>query len=73
MPNTGSLLKKTEELPDVALQKNLDIVGVTETWLQDGIRDDEIQLNIDEIFYINAVHGEAVAVVLKFESIDFIL
>ncbi len=39
--NAGSLLNKTEELADLAQQKNLDIIGVTETWLHDGIRDDE--------------------------------
>ncbi len=42
LPNAGSLLNKTEELPGVDLQKNWDIIGVTETWLHDGIRDDEI-------------------------------
>ncbi len=31
MLNTGSLLSKTEELADLAQQKNLDIIGVTET------------------------------------------
>ncbi len=38
------LLNKTEELADLAQQKNLDIIGVTETWLHDGIHDDEICL-----------------------------
>ncbi len=42
MLNAGSLLNKTEELADLAQQKNLDIIGVPETWLHDGIRDDEI-------------------------------
>ncbi len=41
-PNAGSLLNKTEELTGVDHQKNWDIIGVTETWLHDGIRDDEI-------------------------------
>ncbi len=44
MLNAGFLLSKTEELADLALQKNLDIICVTETWLHDGIRDDEICL-----------------------------
>ncbi len=44
MLNAGSLLNKAEELADLALQKNLDIIGVAQTWLQDGIRDDEICL-----------------------------
>ncbi len=44
MLNDGSLLNKTEELADFDQQKNLDIIGVTETWLHDGIRDDEICL-----------------------------
>ncbi len=44
MLNAGSLLNKTEELADLAQQKNLDIIGVTETWLHDGIRDDGICL-----------------------------
>ncbi len=44
MLNAGSLLNKTEELTDLAQQKNLDIIGVAETWLHNGIRDDEICL-----------------------------
>ncbi len=44
MLNAGSLLNKTEELADLAQQKDLDIRGVTETWLHDGIRYDEICL-----------------------------
>ncbi len=44
MLNAGSLLIKKEELADLARQKNLDIIGVTETWLHDGLRDDEICL-----------------------------
>ncbi len=44
MLNAGSLLKKTEELTDLARQKNLDMIGVTEIWLHDGIRDYEICL-----------------------------
>ncbi len=44
MLNAGYLLNKTEELADLAQQKNLDIIGVTETWLHDGLRDDEIGL-----------------------------
>ncbi len=44
MHNAGSLLNKTEELADLAQQKNLDIIGVTGTQLHDGICDDEICL-----------------------------
>ncbi len=44
MLNAGSLLKKTEELAELARHKNLDIKGVTETWLHDGIREDEVCL-----------------------------
>ncbi len=44
MLNAGSFLNKTKELADLARQKNLDIIGVTETWLRDGIRDDDICL-----------------------------
>ncbi len=44
MLNAGSLLNKAEELADLAIQKNLDITWVTETWLHDGIRDDKICL-----------------------------
>ncbi len=50
MLNAGSLLNKTEELADLAQQKNLDIIGVTETWLHDGIRDDEICLPVTPYF-----------------------
>ncbi len=41
MPNAGSLLNKTKELPGVVIQKQ-DIIGVTKTWLHDGIRDDDV-------------------------------
>ncbi len=44
MLNAGSVLNKTEELADLARQKDLDIIGVTEIWLHDGIRDYEICL-----------------------------
>ncbi len=44
MLNAGSLLKKTEKRAELARQNNLDIIGVTEIWLHDGIRDDEIWL-----------------------------
>ncbi len=44
MLNAGSLLNKTEELAGLARQKNLDIIGVTETWLHGGIRDGEVCL-----------------------------
>ncbi len=50
MLDAGSLLNKTEELTDLAQQKNLDIIGVTETWLHDGTRDDEICLPIYTLF-----------------------
>ncbi len=42
MLNAGSLLYKTEELADLAQQKKWDIIGVTETWLHNGIRDDTL-------------------------------
>ncbi len=44
MLNAGSLLNKTEELDDLAQQKDLEIIGVTEKWLHDGIRDEWEQL-----------------------------
>ncbi len=44
MLSAGSLLNKTEELADLAQQMNLDMIGMTETWLHDGILDDEICL-----------------------------
>ncbi len=48
--NAGSLLNKTEELADLGRQKNLDMIGVTETWLQVGIRGDEICLPGNTLF-----------------------
>ncbi len=42
MLDAGSLLNNTEELDDLARQKNLIIIGVTKAWLHDGFRDDEI-------------------------------
>ncbi len=50
MLNAGSLLNKTEELANLAQQKNSDIIEVTETWLHDGIRDDEIFLPAYTLF-----------------------
>ncbi len=42
MLDAGSLLNNTEELDDLARQNNLIIIGVTKSWLNDGIRDDEL-------------------------------
>ncbi len=53
MLNAGFLLNKTEELADLALQKQLDITWVTEPWLYDGIHDDKICLPGDIPFRQN--------------------
>ncbi len=37
-------------LADLALQKNFDIIGVTETWLHVGIRENEICLLGSKLF-----------------------
>ncbi len=44
MLNAGSLLYKSDNLADLVRHTASDVIGVTETRLHDGIRDDEICL-----------------------------
>ncbi len=44
MFNAGSLMNKLDELNNLASLSHIDVIGVTETWLHDELKDHEVRL-----------------------------
>ncbi len=44
MFNAGSLMNKLDELNNLACLSHIDVIGVTETWLHDELKDHEVSL-----------------------------
>ncbi len=44
MFNAGSLIKNFDELNNLASLSHIDVIGITETWLHDELKDHEVSL-----------------------------
>jgi len=48
--NGRSIVKKQKELELLIIEEDLDIIGITETWLNDNISDEELSINRYTLF-----------------------
>ncbi len=44
MFSAGSIMNKLDELNNLASLSRIDVIGVTETWLHDELKDHEVSL-----------------------------
>lgn len=64
--NTRSVVNKTEQLESLLLSHDPHIVVLTETWLHDGIHDDDLMPPTYNIFHRDRLtRGGGVAVIVK--------
>ncbi len=68
MFNAGSLMNKLDELNNLASLNHIDVIGVTETWLHDELKDHEVSLQGYALFRhdrLSSKRGGGVALYVK--------
>ena len=55
--NTRSITNKLPDLHHLILLKDLDIIGISESWLSSGVESNTLALNDNEIFRADRNHG----------------
>ncbi len=61
MFNAGSSMSKFDELSNLVVLINIDIIGVTEIWLHDELKDHEVNLSGYVLFrhrHLSSKRGE---------------